>query len=90
MANSSPLSLVQSDILEKMVRNPQGDWTIKDVQTVCEQHKVACEPPRGGGSHYKVWHPRISHIQTIPSRRPIKTVYIRRFVQFIAAVRRLT
>jgi len=89
MAKPPPLALKKSDTLEKMVRNPQGDWTIKDVQKVCDEHTVACEPPRGGGSHYKVWHPRVAEIQTIPSKRPIKTVYIRRFVQFIALVRRL-
>jgi hypothetical protein len=76
------------DLLEQMKRNPQGDWTIKDVQTVCAQHQeVICKPPTGGGTHYKVFHPRLSHIQTIPFKRPIKPVYIRRLVRFLEAVR---
>lgn len=79
------------DLLDRMKRNPQGDWTIKDVETVCAQHNgVSCKPPTGGGGHYKVSHPRISHIQTIPFNRPIKAVYIRQLVRFLEAVRRIT
>jgi hypothetical protein len=78
------------DLLEQMKRNPQGDWTIKDVETVCAQHdRVSCKPPTGGGSHYKVSHPGIDHIQTIPFKRPIKPVYIRRLVRFLEVVRRI-
>ena len=78
------------DLLEQMKRNPQGDWTIKDVETVCAQHEgVSCKPPTGGGGHYKVAHPRINHIQTIPFKRPIKAVYIRLLVKFLEAVRRV-
>jgi hypothetical protein len=78
-----------ADLLEQMKRNPHGDWTIKDVETVCAQHNVSCKPPTGGGSHYKVYHPRIDHIQTVPFKRPIKPVYIRRLVRFLEVVRSL-
>ena len=78
-----------ADLLEQMKRNPQGDWTIKDVETVCEQHGVSCKPPTGGGGHYKVSHPGIDHILTIPFKRPIKPVYIRLLVRFLEAVRRI-
>jgi len=71
------------DLLARMKRNPQGDWTIKEDETVCAQHGVSCKPPTGGGSHYKVSHARIDHIQTIPFKRPIKAVYIRRLVSFL-------
>ncbi len=45
-----------SDRLERMRRNPVGDWTIRDVEAVCREYAVVCEPARGGGSHYKVAH----------------------------------
>jgi hypothetical protein len=77
------------DLLEQMKRNPQGDWTIKDVERVCAEHVVSCKAPTGGGSHYKVSHSSIAHIQTIPFKRPIKPVYIRRLVRFLEVVGRL-
>jgi hypothetical protein len=73
-------------LLEKMRQNPQGGWTIKDVETVCAQYGVECHPPRGGGSHYKVSHPHVAAILTIPCKRPIKPVYIRHLVHYIKAV----
>jgi hypothetical protein len=76
------------DILEQMRRNPQGDWTIKDVERVCAEHGVSCKAPTGGGSHYKISHPGMQHIQTIPFKRPIKPVYIRMLVRFLEVVRR--
>lgn len=69
-----------------MLRNPAGDWTIEDVETLCKGFGVSCEPPRGGGSHYKVSHPSQPAILTIPYRKPIKPVYIKRVVLFVRAV----
>ena len=60
--------------LERMRRNPAGDWTIGDVESVCREHGVMCEAPRGGGSHYKVGHPLMAEKLTIPFKRPIKPV----------------
>ena len=48
------------DVLERMRRNPVEDWTIADVIAVCRGHDMYCEPPRGGGSQYKVGHPRLA------------------------------
>lgn len=72
--------------LDDMRRNPRADWTIADVTAVCRQHDVQCRPPSGGGSHWKVSHATQREILTIPQRRPIKPVYVRRLVRFIDAV----
>jgi hypothetical protein len=72
--------------LERMRANPAGDWTIRDVEAVCREHGVRCMQPSGGGSHYKVSHPSQHDILTILARRPVKAVYIRKFVRFIDAV----
>jgi hypothetical protein len=72
--------------LESMRNNPRGDWRIEDVEAVCREYGVLCSPPRGGGSHYKVAHPRMVEKLTIPYKRPIKPVYIRKLVAFIDAV----
>jgi hypothetical protein len=71
-----------------MRSNPAGDWTIADIEAVCREYGVSCLPPRGGGSHYKVSHPASRDILTIPSRRPVKPVYIRKLVRFIQSVTR--
>lgn len=73
-------------LLLSMRRNPVGDWSIEDVIRLCEEYGVHCSPPSGGGSHYKVSHPTMIHILTVPARRPIKPVYIRNLVKFVAAV----
>lgn len=73
--------------LEKMRANPQGDWTISDVSAVCAAHGLACKAPRGGGSHFSISHPQMTEILTVPSRRPIKPVYIRKLVKMIDALR---
>jgi hypothetical protein len=73
--------------LEEMRSNPAGDWQIVDVRTVCTAFGIELRAPRSGGSHYKVTHQTQHEILTIPARRPIKTVYIRRFVEFVDAVK---
>jgi hypothetical protein len=72
--------------LEQMARNPRANWAINDVQRVCEDNGVSCEPPRGGGSHYKCTSKVDGTILMIPRRRPIKPVYIRLLVGFIRKV----
>jgi hypothetical protein len=42
----------------------------------------------GGVSHYKVSHPAAREILTIPHRRPIKPVYIRKLVKLIDGLER--
>lgn len=70
------------DLLERMRRNPRGNWRIEQVQTVCRQYGLTCAAP-SGGSHYKVSAPKLPDILTIPARRPIKPVYIRLLVRFV-------
>ena len=77
------------DILERMRLHPTSDWTIRDIETLCAAEEISCLPPRGGGSHFKIAHAALPEILTIPYKRPIKPVYIRRFVHFVDAVRRI-
>jgi hypothetical protein len=53
---------------------------------VCRSFGIRCAAPSGGGSHYKIAHPSQREILTVPSRRPIKPVYVRKFVRFVDAV----
>ena len=76
------------DLYARMRANPFGDWTMKDVESVCRANGFTCRPPTGGGSHFKVSHLDFRDILTIPARRPIKPVYIRKLVGMIAQARR--
>jgi hypothetical protein len=73
--------------LARMAENPRASWSISDIDAVCREFEINCDPPRGGGSHYKVWHPAVAEILTVPFKRPIKPVYIRKLVAFVEAVR---
>lgn len=68
-----------------MARNPQGDWTIDDVRKVCDGLGWQCLPPSGGGSHWKIAIPGQDAILTIPAKRPIKPVYIRKLMEYVKA-----
>ena len=74
------------DLIARMRRNPTGDWTIQDVERACRLAGVRCMPPSGGGSHYKVSHPSQAEILTIPARKPVKPIYIKRLVAFLSRV----
>lgn len=54
-----------------------------DVQAVCDRLGWACLPPSGGGSHWKVAIPESEFILTIPAKRPIKPIYIRKLMELV-------
>ena len=72
-----------SDLLDRMRAAPAADWDIDDVIRLCREYDIRCSPPRGGGSHYKISHSARREILTIPARKPIKAVYIRKLVRFV-------
>jgi hypothetical protein len=73
--------------LERMRRNPAADWTIGDIEAVCREFRIECVRSRKGSSHYKIKHPAVPEILTVPFARPIKSRYIRLLIAFIDAVR---
>jgi hypothetical protein len=77
---------MSEDILDRMRRNPAGDWTISDIERLCRFYSITCSPPSGGGSHYKISHDDVADILTIPARRPIKPKYVRLLVKFVSLV----
>lgn len=69
-------------LLDAMRNNPNGDWTIRDIERVCRPLGIGVRPPRGG-SHYVLSHSKWRELFTIPARRPIKPVYIRKLIVLI-------
>ena len=72
-------------LLERMRANAR-DWRIEDVKTLCAAFELELDRPPGG-SHYSVKHSSQPRRLTIPFRRPIKPVYIRKLVRYVDAVR---
>ena len=70
--------------LEQMRANPR-DWRIESLESVAAAFAVNVRKP--GGSHVVFEHPAVAEALSVPARRPIKPVYVRRFVGLIDAVR---
>jgi hypothetical protein len=73
-----------SDLLERMRRNPAGDWQIRDVEALCREYGLLFRAGKGT-SHCHAKYPAAREILTIPAHRPIKPVYIRRLARYIEA-----
>ena len=70
--------------LDRMRANPR-DWRIGSLEAVAAAHGINIRKP--GGSHVVFEHPGVAEAVSVPARRPIKPVYVRRFVALIEAVR---
>jgi hypothetical protein len=71
-------------LLERMRRNPQGDWRIEEFQSVARRYGVEWRSP--GGSHVVFVTPK-GRTLSVPARRPIKPVYVKAFVDMIEHMR---
>jgi hypothetical protein len=67
-----------------MRSNPR-DWRIETLETVAAAFGLNCRKP--GGSHVVFDHPAVAEALSVPARRPIKPIYVARFVRLIDAVR---
>ena len=74
-------------LLEKMRNNPRDDWQIRDVEKLANRYGFLINRPRGGSSHVTLRHNSGSML-TVPAHKPIKPVYIRRFVKIIDQLER--
>jgi predicted RNA binding protein YcfA (HicA-like mRNA interferase family) len=66
-------------ILQRMKTNPL-DWRISSLQTVAEAYGIIWRKP--GGSHDIFRHENGQKI-SVPSHRPIKPFYVKRFIRLI-------
>jgi hypothetical protein len=70
--------------LDRMRSNPCDPRDLY-LKSVAGAHGVNIRKP--GGSHVIFEHPAVAEALTVPARRLIKPVYVRRFGAFIEAVR---
>ena len=66
-------------ILQKMRNNPL-DWRIEDLQTVARAMGIEW---RQQGTSHVVFLRMDRHTLPVPARRPIKPIYIKKFVEFV-------
>jgi hypothetical protein len=69
-------------ILGRMRNNPTS-WRIEDLKTVAARFKIAYRQP--GTSHVTFRHPSGAKL-TVPARKPIKPIYVRKFLGLIDEV----
>lgn len=69
-------------LLERMRNNPRDDWRITHIETIAKRYGFSINRPNRGSSHVTLRHDSGVRL-TIPDRRPIRPVYIRRFVKII-------
>jgi hypothetical protein len=67
-------------LLTAMRQNPK-DWAMAKLLTVARQYDI--EVRSSGGSHHVFSHPSVKDTLSVPAHRPIKAVYIKRFLALI-------
>ncbi len=66
-------------ILEKMRNNPR-DWRIDSLKIVARAHNIEW---RQRGTSHVVFVRSDGRTLPVPARRPIKPIYIKKFVEFV-------
>ncbi len=69
----------KQSLLERMRQNPQKGWTMRDIETLCNQVGLTLKPP-SSGSHHKVLSDILHGALTVPYKRPVKPFYIRQLI----------
>lgn len=69
--------------LKKMRSNPRGDYTIEHLKAIAERYGVVF---RHNGTSHAVFRTPNGDQLTVPARKPIKAVYIPKFVELIDSV----
>lgn len=67
-------------LLVRMRQNPR-DWRIEDLETLAQHFGMSVR--KTGGSHVIFYHSNLTEMLSVPARRPIKPVYVKRFVTMI-------
>lgn len=67
-------------LLDKMRGNPR-DWRIDQLETIARHYNINVR--KTGGSHVVFDHPDWVELLCVPARRPIKPIYIRKFISLI-------
>ncbi|MFN7922741.1 MAG: type II toxin-antitoxin system HicA family toxin [Bryobacteraceae bacterium] len=67
------------------MRQVQAGWRIEELQSIASENHVEWRRPGRGGSHVIFSAPGVREIVSVPSKRPIKPVYIKQFLALVDA-----
>ena len=70
--------------LQAMRTNPKDDWKIDDMKSLANRYGIDCR--QRGTSHVTFTCPNGSML-TVPARKPIKPVYIKKFVDLLETLK---
>ncbi|MHB1947057.1 MAG: type II toxin-antitoxin system HicA family toxin [Gammaproteobacteria bacterium] len=69
----------------KKMRNNHRDWQIADLEIIAGHFGITVR--KGGGSHASFTHPLWVDILTVPAHRPIKPIYVKKFISLIDSLK---
>ncbi len=70
-------------LLTAMRRSPGADWRIEQLKAIADRYDIVYRQP---GTSHVTFRPPHGEKLTVPARRPIKPVYIRKFLALIEAL----
>ncbi len=70
-------------LVRKMRENPKN-WRIEQLETIAKHYGINVR--KTGGSHVVFDHPICLELLCVPARRPIKPIYIKRFINLIELI----
>jgi len=77
------LIMTQKEKLLQRMRNNPRDWTIDDLKALAQRFGIDWRQP--GTSHVTFSHPDLPPL-TVPAHKPIKPVYVVRFLALLEHV----
>ena len=67
-------------LLSAMRRNPSADWRIEQLKAIADRYGISYRQP---GTSHVTFRSSSRDKLTVPARRPIKPVYIRKFLALL-------
>ena len=67
-------------LIASMKQNPKGDWRIDDLKRIAQNFEIEFKQP---GSSHVTFRTHAGQKLTVPAHRPIKSVYIKMFIELI-------
>ena len=81
IANDTIRLMGSGDKIVNAMRNNPRDWAMAKLLTVASHYGL--EVRSTGGSHHVFSHPSVMNSLSVPARRPIKAIFIKRFIALI-------
>lgn len=63
--------------------DPKSDWRIEQLKAIADRYEISYRQP---GTNHVTFRPRRGDKLTIPARRPVKPVYVRKFLAMLDAL----